>query len=369
MKKYLILLVIWTMTFQILQAQTVFINEMNHGASNVNDRGIGIAGPAATDLSGWKIVLYDDNGNAYHTESIAPGSSIDNEGGIGYGEIWYPMPTLTDNNGKVTAAVIDATPAVVQMLTFSSAPSTVTALDGAASGSTSQAAPLLQTASANALQLIGTGPSYTDFIATTGWTNLVGSSPGDINNTGGQTFSALPVELMNFDGLKINQHIQLNWRTATEENNQKFVIERSEEGKQFEPLGNVIGAGTTTQIQTYNYTDMQPITGWNYYRLKQIDDNGTSSYSEILSIFHEKEKGISIDPNPIRQGQSLQIHSSFDEKIVIKIRSINGQVIKELIINQLTTTISLPNLSNGIYIYQVIKGGKTIATERLIIVQ
>lgn len=369
MKRYIILLVIWILTFQMLQAQTVFINEMNYAASNTNDRGVGIAGPATTDLSGWKIVLYDDNGNAYHTESIAPGSSIDNEGGIGYGEIWYPMPTLTNTNDKVTAVIIDATPAVVQMLTFSSVGSTITALDGAASGTTSEAAPLLQITNTNALQLTGTGASYDDFINTTGWTNLVASTAGDVNTAGGQTFSALPIELMNFDGQKINQQIQLNWKTATEENNQSFVIERSADDMRFKALGNRIGAGTTTEIQTYHYTDIRPLEGWNYYRLKQIDTNGSFSYSAILSIYYEKGKIFSVYPNPIRQGHPLQIEGTFDEKITFRIVNLNGQMIKESIIYPTNTTIHLPDLPNGVYIYQAIKDGKIIKTDRLIIME
>ncbi len=97
--------------------------------------------------------------------------------------------------------------------------------------------------------------------------------------------SPLPIELLSFtsDKLTCGNNI-IRWSTATETNNDYFVVERSLDMVTFTNIGTVDGAGNSTTILNYNFKDITPQPALNYYRLKQIDFNGDASYSTIVSV-------------------------------------------------------------------------------------
>ena len=109
--------------------------------------------------------------------------------------------------------------------------------------------------------------------------------------------SPLPVELIDFTAEENNEKVLLKWKTASETNNSHFQIQRSVDGVRFDYLNVVQGAGTTSQETTYNYQDKAPINGRSYYRLKQIDLDGSFEYSPIRQVYLETD-GISIYPSP-----------------------------------------------------------------------
>ena len=80
----------------------------------------------------------------------------------------------------------------------------------------------------------------------------------------------LPVELINFKAALIENVININWITASETNNSHFEIERSSDGIEFSRIGTIAGHGTTIEVQTYEFMDIIPQKGVNYYRLKQV---------------------------------------------------------------------------------------------------
>ncbi|HEY1872397.1 MAG TPA: hypothetical protein VGG71_15140, partial [Chitinophagaceae bacterium] len=99
--------------------------------------------------------------------------------------------------------------------------------------------------------------------------------------------AVLPVSMFNFGGSIKNNDAYLNWSTATESNNKGFYIERSKDGQNFASIGFVKGAGNSSKITNYTYTDYL-IKDLNvtttYYRLKQVDLDGKYSYSNMLSL-------------------------------------------------------------------------------------
>ncbi|MEM1325594.1 MAG: T9SS type A sorting domain-containing protein [Bacteroidota bacterium] len=114
----------------------------------------------------------------------------------------------------------------------------------------------------------------------------------------------LPVELLSFKAETQGESSLLTWATASEINNKGFFIERSENSKAWKELSFVAGAGTTLEQQNYTYTDEQPLTGINYYRLKQVDIDGTFEYSDIVAVTHAR-KTMDIGefyPNPSQSG-------------------------------------------------------------------
>lgn len=116
--------------------------------------------------------------------------------------------------------------------------------------------------------------------------------------------AALPVELISFEGNILKSSIILNWLTATELNNDKFHIEHSTDGKNFQSIGEVQGNGTTLVQQKYTFMDEDVPSGIHYYRLKQLDFDGKFTLSPIISLnFNKKSKAISaFYPNPSPSG-------------------------------------------------------------------
>jgi hypothetical protein len=85
-----------------------------------------------------------------------------------------------------------------------------------------------------------------------------------------------PVSITSFTGKKANNGVELKWQTASELNNNYFEVLRSENGKDFTSIGTIKGNGTSQEIRNYNFTDVNPVSGANYYQLKQTDFDGTA---------------------------------------------------------------------------------------------
>ena len=85
-------------------------------------------------------------------------------------------------------------------------------------------------------------------------------------------------------GQNLQVGTMLNWSTAYEEDNSVFIVERSDDGATFTDIGKVEAAGTSTEVREYNFLDILAHAERSYYRLKQVDEDGTFSYSEIVSV-------------------------------------------------------------------------------------
>ena len=120
---------------------------------------------------------------------------------------------------------------------------------------------------------------------------------------------SLPVELTRFAAAAAQQQVEITWSTASEINNDYFLIQKSADGIAFETIGRVRGHGTTAVRQDYTYTD-RTVIGFTYYRLKQVDYDGTFEYSNIIWF----DGGLTADqvavgPNPLHRGSAqLTLH-------------------------------------------------------------
>lgn len=111
--------------------------------------------------------------------------------------------------------------------------------------------------------------------------------------------SPLPVQLLSFAAKKSLNTVLCDWETASEINNNFFTIERSADGLSWSAAGIVKGAGNSTNRRSYHFTDLDPMEGNSYYRLKQIDFDGTSTYSQAEHVYFALEhKDFVIYPNP-----------------------------------------------------------------------
>lgn len=94
----------------------------------------------------------------------------------------------------------------------------------------------------------------------------------------------LPVELISFRALIEGKNVQINWLTASEKNSSYFNVERSSNGLDFEAVGYLPAKGNTNQRTSYSFNDDMPLPALSYYRLRQVDEDGTSSFSATLPI-------------------------------------------------------------------------------------
>lgn len=169
---------------------------------------------------------------------------------------------------------------------------------------------------------------------------------------------ALPVTWYSFEGVAKSQYNELEWKTATEENNEGFSVERSADGVSFEEVGWVNGNGTTTDQNTYLFQDTNVFDGANYYRLKQIDYDGNFEYSKIISVISvAKDNGIQINlyPNPSIDYVQVQSPLSKAEPIMQLVNVLLGQVITPSY--EGNGKFNLRNVPAGIYVARIQIGG------------
>ncbi|MCB9361676.1 MAG: hypothetical protein H6587_09250 [Flavobacteriales bacterium] len=140
----------------------------------------------------------------------------------------------------------------------------------------------------------------------------------------------LPIKLLSFEANANSDKIDLRWITSVEVNNDFFTIERSLDGKVWESVSYIDGAGNSNQIMEYFDSDFNPKKGISYYRLKQTDFNGNYSFSNIIPvkfIDNSENSGISLFPNIVNRGENVKVRFEdvFEEKILMVLRDIKGQ--------------------------------------------
>jgi hypothetical protein len=174
-------------------------------------------------------------------------------------------------------------------------------------------------------------------------------------------YSVIPVELTSFSANVAGSSIVLNWLTATEFNNSGFQVERSVDNKSFTQVAFVPGYGTTTEPKSYSYTDNSVVSGVYYYRLKQIDLDGSYAYSDVV----EADIGLPLEfaldqnyPNPFNPSTSIQFSIPVDAKVKISVYNILGKKVSEIVSTSYSAgthrlDYNASSLTSGIYLYTV----------------
>lgn len=159
---------------------------------------------------------------------------------------------------------------------------------------------------------------------------------------------ALGVDLVQFDASLVDRNVLLNWTTSSEWNNDYFDIEKSTDAQNFEPIGRIQGQGTKDSPTAYLFKD-DPIIGTNYYRLKQVDFDGTATYSDIRTVILESSE--MLYPNPANDVLILQSTEAF------KVTDMNGREIPVNFVREGNyTQIDVLSLEAGMYC--VVVGGE-----------
>jgi len=205
--------------------------------------------------------------------------------------------------------------------------------------------------------------------------NSVASSGANISGTGiiDNTQGPLPIELLNFQAYRETRSVQIVWSTASETDNDFFEIERSSNGKDFYLLTTVPGAGNSREQLDYYLTDFEPLSGTSYYRLKQVDFDGTYSYSPIARVTSELEERSILYPNPSDGTLKVTLinRKLADQQVNIRVISAEGAtIIQQSILadpqGRLTILPGTGSLPRGMY-FVSIESREASLFERLVI--
>lgn len=161
----------------------------------------------------------------------------------------------------------------------------------------------------------------------------------------------LPIKLRSFvANVNLDNTVSLQWVSSEEINTLKFEVERSNTGASFETIAIVNAAGNSGTDITYAYSDKQPLTGANYYRLKMVDIDGTYTYSPVRTV------GLTVINNlkwTINSNNELVVYlPPVNSNASVRLIEISGKILwqQHVNINQLTLTIPVSNIASGIYI-------------------
>lgn len=188
----------------------------------------------------------------------------------------------------------------------------------------------------------------------TGCSNTELTGPGTMDENSNPA-DPLPVELMFFNANMSTSNVQLHWATASETENSHFVIERASSDLVFSEIGRRTGAGESNVIVNYRFSDNSPLNGTSYYRIVQVDYDGTETTSRALAIHSSfTSAGINVFPNPSNTGTiSLEYyHPEVDKLKVTYIDATGRTVYQEEISEPVGERIELGenlNLDKGIY--------------------
>jgi hypothetical protein len=185
---------------------------------------------------------------------------------------------------------------------------------------------------------------------------------------GGTTPTALPVSLIYFKAVPAGGTVNLTWATATEINNDHFEVERSKDGKTFEKIGVVNGAGNSKVRKEYSYTDRDMQKGVVYYRLRQVDMNGEFEIFPVQVVKMNTAAIKSVAPNPFRDRFELQYDLASNSSVTIEIFKMSGEkVYTETVSGNTGTNVyrynNGANLAAGTYILYLVADGQRISTK------
>ncbi len=181
--------------------------------------------------------------------------------------------------------------------------------------------------------------------------------------------ATLPVKWLSFEAVfNAPKNVELNWATASETNNNLFVIERSEELQHWEARGTVKGNGTVHSASHYRFTDAADgvTSSTVYYRIKQVDFNGKFEYSATRSVqLAETNTEILLYPNPATT--ELNIHHSVAQGLDVSICNLSGKSVYQKQHSLPDETIDLQHIPSGFYIIHFFDNGKQVHSEKLLI--
>jgi hypothetical protein len=190
-------------------------------------------------------------------------------------------------------------------------------------------------------------------------------------STTNKASTPLPVELLSFSATPNGNWVNVYWSTASEINNDYFIVQRSKNNLHFEDIAEVDGAGNSISIKKYAAVDYQPYSDDSYYRLKQVDFNGVYHYSNIVSVNFGPENALNVYPSASSGVFQVSFTGTKDKEHTLIIRNLLGQVFYSKVFvmdgNSFTQFIDLSGeLTSGVYMVSVLNGQQAFSKKIVI---
>ncbi|MCP4443470.1 MAG: T9SS type A sorting domain-containing protein [Aureispira sp.] len=202
---------------------------------------------------------------------------------------------------------------------------------------------------------------------------IVDGDSYDCDYEDGSFSEPMPVELVYFNATADDNEVWVQWQTLSEENNDHFEVERSLDGINFEVVEQIKGAGTTNEVQFYDLVDVLEVleSDMMYYRLKQVDTDGTTSYSEIQAVRIEYKKAsgdVTVFPNPAVDRLNLSFDLETASEVIATVYDVTGKVVSqqqfsELGVGTVRKSIDIENIDHGYYILEIRTNSTTKAVK------
>jgi len=157
----------------------------------------------------------------------------------------------------------------------------------------------------------------------------------------------LPVTLLHFTAQKQNEQVRLQWATATESNSRAFLVEWSRDGINWQQVGSVAAAGTSSERRDYEFMHTSPVKGTNYYRLQQTDLDNTSKYTNILLVRFDNKTSITVLPNPVKDQLFI---SGARTGSLLQLAGVDGRIIRKEKTGSENHSLSMATCPAGIYL-------------------
>lgn len=172
--------------------------------------------------------------------------------------------------------------------------------------------------------------------------------------------STLDVSWLSFTAEQVTDDVVLRWATASEENSSHFIVQRSTDAANFESIGEVAAAGNSNTTRHYEFTDTRPQGGYNYYRLQQVDRDGSTELSNVVVVnIAEASWTIKLAPNPVSDVLQVQLQSPQESACEWRIMDIHGRVLAQqqaqLAAGPQQISISCKDLAAGLYILSILR--------------
>jgi hypothetical protein len=187
----------------------------------------------------------------------------------------------------------------------------------------------------------------------------------------------IPVELTAFTANADGNNVKLKWTTQTELNNSGFEIHRSTDETDWEKIAFIAGFGTTTETRNYSYTDARVNSGSYFYKLKQIDFDGSFEYSDIVNVLVSVPEVFNLEqnfPNPFNPSTMIEFSLPEDvSNVKLSIYNTLGEKVAELVNTTLTAgkyqyQWNAQNVATGMYIYEL-RTDKFVSVKTMILIK
>ncbi len=194
--------------------------------------------------------------------------------------------------------------------------------------------------------------STENYVETVGFTQLY-------RHTLASTEDPLPVKFLHINAERNGEQVLVDWAVAQKDANGEFQIQRSLNGQGFNTIGTIPVSGYSFSVRSYTWIDRSPQLGKNYYRIKQVDDRGEFSYSNVVRIIYDNGglNKLLAFPNPVSSELTIRFGSDIEKSDILTILNFKGETISRQSIQQHKgineISVDVATLPTGIYFIRI----------------